>query len=193
MPKIVSEEERKLTKEAIYDKTVDLIRSKGLRAVTVDDIAGAVGIGKGSFYAYFPSREVCLYKTVLRFEKAALSRLESIFASGSSDRDKTIAFLNEVFVSQDSLASAVNPVDKEALLRKLPAEYREAEKGKSVDHMQSAIGFLSISPGQMEVVALLMDCLAYMASNNSYSKEGIEKTQALLIDTIADFIYARSS
>ena len=52
MPKIVSEKERKLIQEAIYEKTVRLIKDKGIRAVTVEDIVTAVGIGKGSFYTY---------------------------------------------------------------------------------------------------------------------------------------------
>ena len=189
MPKVVSEEEQKLTEEAIYEKAVELIKQKGLRAVTVNDIVQAVGIGKGTFYAYFPSKEVCLFKTILRFEKAAFLKFESILTSERSDKDKVVLLLNEVFVSEDSLITAVSPTDKEALLRKLPAEYREAEKEKSENHMVKALPFLNLNHEQMEVVALSMDGLNYMASNKMYGKEIVKTAQGLLINAISNFIY----
>lgn len=141
MPKIVSEEERKLTQEAIYEKTVRLIKDKGIRTVTIDDIVTAVGIGKGSFYTYYPSKEACLFEVIKRCEKEAFSRMEKMLSSGYSDREKIIQLLKEIFVSRDSLVTSINQLDVEVLLRKLPPEYRVEENEKSENNFQKALQF----------------------------------------------------
>lgn len=187
MPKIISEEERKLTQEAIYEKTVRLIKDKGIR-VTVDDIVTAVGIGKGSFYTYYPCKEACLFEVIKRCEREAFSRIEEIISSGYSDKEKIIKLLKEIFVSRDSLFTSINQLDVEVLLRKLPHEYRMAENEKSKNNFQKAINLLNLTEQQVEVVAILTDCLGYAACNQSYTQYGIEKSLDIIINAIADFI-----
>lgn len=68
MPKIISEAEKQLTQDSIYEAGIALIRKKGMKHVTVDDIVNAVGIGKGSFYSYYPSIEELLYNIMKRAE-----------------------------------------------------------------------------------------------------------------------------
>lgn len=188
MPKIISEEERKLTQKAIYEKTVRLIKDKGIRTVTVDDIVTAVGIGKGSFYTYYPSKEACLFEVIKRCEREAFSRMEKMLSSGYSDREKIIQLLKDIFVSRESLVTSINPRDVEVLLRKLPPEYRMVENKKSENNFQKALRFLDVTDEQMEVVASLTDCLSYAAGSQSYTQKGIEKSVDILINAIADFI-----
>lgn len=61
---------------------------------------------------------------IKRCEKEAFSRMEKMISSGSTDKEKIAGLLREIFVSPDSLATSVNPLDVEILLRKLPPEYR---------------------------------------------------------------------
>lgn len=188
MPKIVTDQERELIKEAIYEKTVKLIKEKGIKAVTVDDVVGAVGIGKGSFYSYYPSREACLFEVIKRCEREAFFRMEEVMSSVHSDKEGVIQLLKEIFTSQDSLFTSINQLDVEVLLRKLPPEYRAAENEKSENNLQKALQLMNLSEQRMEVVALLTDCLSYAASSLSYSQKGIEKSMNILINTIADYI-----
>jgi len=188
MPKIVSEEERKLTQEAIYEKTVRLIKEKGIRTVTVDDIVTAVGIGKGSFYTYYPCKEACLFEVIKRCEREAFSRIEEITSSDYSDKEKIIQLLKEIFVSQDSLFTSINQLDVEVLLRKLPHEYRMAENEKRENNFQKTINLFNLTEQQVEVVAILTDCLGYAAGTQSYTQYGIEKSLDIIINAIADFI-----
>lgn len=188
MPKIVTDEERALIKEAIYSKTIQLIKKKGIKAVTVDDIVQAVGIGKGSFYSYYSSREACLFEVIKRSEREVFSRMEEMMVSIHSDKERVIKLLKEIVVSQDSLFSSINTFDVEVLLRKLPAEYRMAENEKVENNFQKALQLLNLNEQSMEVVALLMDCLSYAASNPSYSQNGIKKSLDILINAIGDFI-----
>jgi len=188
MPKIVSEEERKLTKEAICEKVVQLIKKKGIKAVIVDDIIHAVGIGKGSFYTYYPSREACLFEVIKRYEQDVFLRMEEIMTSVNSDKNKAVFLLKEIYTSEDSLITSINQTDVEALLRKLPAEYRKMENEKFENNFQKALRLMNLDEKRMEVVALLTDCLSYAASNQSYSKNSTEIALDILVNTIADII-----
>src|ERR1043165_3167820 len=45
------------TKDAILDATDKLLARYGYKKMTIDDLAREVGIGKGTVYLYFPSKE----------------------------------------------------------------------------------------------------------------------------------------
>ena len=45
------------TRDAILDATDEMLRLFGYRKMTIDDLAREVGIGKGTVYLYFPSKE----------------------------------------------------------------------------------------------------------------------------------------
>ena len=50
---------------AIIKHTKQLILQKrGVRDITVDDIVRSVGLGNGSFYSYFKSKEECMYRVL---------------------------------------------------------------------------------------------------------------------------------
>jgi TetR/AcrR family transcriptional repressor of nem operon len=44
-------------RERLIETTLDLVRRDGYGAVTVDAICEAVGVKKGSFYHFFPSKD----------------------------------------------------------------------------------------------------------------------------------------
>lgn len=188
MPKIVSEKERKLTLDAIYEKTVALIKENGIRTITVDDITTAVGMGKGSFYSYYPSKEACLFEVIKRCEREFFSRIEGFMRTNHPHRERIVYLLKEVYTAKDSLVTSITQTDVEVLLRKLPPEYTKMEKEKSEHNFQRALAFMNLTPPQMEVVALLSDCLAYAASNHTYSPAGTDTVLDILIHSIADYI-----
>lgn len=53
MPKTFSEQERSIIKKSMYSITSVLIRKKGLRQVTVEDVTKEANIAKGSFYSFY--------------------------------------------------------------------------------------------------------------------------------------------
>lgn len=49
MPKIVTEKEKEMLKEALYVHTIQLIKETGVKGITVEAIIQSVGIAKGTF------------------------------------------------------------------------------------------------------------------------------------------------
>jgi AcrR family transcriptional regulator len=54
------EEHRRSVREAVLETTADLVAERGLRAVTMSEIAEKTGIGRATLYKYFPDVETIL-------------------------------------------------------------------------------------------------------------------------------------
>ena len=59
---------------------------KGIAATSIDDIASAAEVAKGTFYLYFASKEVLLHELQERFVAAFLERLEVAMDRCGPDR-----------------------------------------------------------------------------------------------------------
>lgn len=82
----------KLRENAILDVTTVVLSSKGYDLMTMDDVAGAVGISKPSLYKHFKSKEELVGEAMVRLLEGAIEEV-------------------------DKLPSALNPVEKlQALL-----------------------------------------------------------------------------
>ncbi len=191
MPKIVNEREKELVLEAIYQNTIELIKEKGLRNVTVDDITHRANMAKGSFYKYYPSKEECLYEVIKRSEREGFVRAESVIALSKPSKELLIKLLHEVYIADDSMALYITPKEIDALMRKLPAEFSEREDKKSEDFFERALCALGVQKSSLNlgVLAHLMDSLAFIASSKD-GRAGSEESKIALgriISTIADY------
>lgn len=74
--------------EKIFAEAVRIFREKGFHATSVQDIADAVGLQKGSLYHYISSKDELLFKIFQRSTGALTRQLESIAASDHSPTDK---------------------------------------------------------------------------------------------------------
>jgi TetR/AcrR family transcriptional regulator, cholesterol catabolism regulator len=59
-PISLRERKKTLTRERIYRKALELFRHKGFVGTTVEEIAGAAEVAKGTFFNYFPTKEAVL-------------------------------------------------------------------------------------------------------------------------------------
>jgi AcrR family transcriptional regulator len=72
----------------ILDATDRLLARHGYKKMTVDDLANEVGIGKGSIYLHFRSKEDVVYSHIDRVIGRLLQRLEPIVRSRLAPADK---------------------------------------------------------------------------------------------------------
>jgi len=72
----------------ILDATDRLLARYGYRKMTIDDLAREVGIGKGSIYLHFRSKQEVVYSHIDRVIDRLLERLKSIVRSRQSLADK---------------------------------------------------------------------------------------------------------
>ncbi|EJM96502.1 TetR/AcrR family transcriptional regulator [Herbaspirillum sp. YR522] len=82
----------KLRENAILDAATAVLASKGYDLMTMDDVAGAVGISKPSLYKHFKSKEELVGDTMIRLIDGAIDQLERL-AAIDSPRGKLEAML----------------------------------------------------------------------------------------------------
>ncbi len=195
MPKVVSEEEKMLIRQALHQKGIALIKEKGLKRVTVDDIVYAVGIAKGTFYSYYQTKEELLYEIVKNAESKMLDSMLSLRLDGDNFKQNIVKAFKDIYLSPDSIALFIEPEDMEFLMRKLPQIMQERENEKSHNNFKRSADFLGISDTDImtySVLSYLMDGLQYIASCKSeYGEVGRQQSMEILINTIADFLDKR--
>lgn len=69
------------TREAILDAADRLLAERGYRKMTIDDLADDVGIGKGSVYLHFDSKEEIALSHIDRIVERLKSNMEQIAVS----------------------------------------------------------------------------------------------------------------
>ncbi len=107
---------RSLRAERILDAAADLLRRWGYKRLTMDDVAAAVGIGKGTIYLHWKTREA-LFQAVLNREVSSL--IDDLRVAVERDpRDALphrLARTYYLMIMQRPLVLAVFTMDREVL------------------------------------------------------------------------------
>ena len=86
MPTVVQTRE---VREALLDATDRLLSERGYQKMTIDDLAREVGIGKGSVYLHFSSKEEIALSHIDRIVERLKERLKLIAGKNISQEDET--------------------------------------------------------------------------------------------------------
>ena len=131
MPRKLTSEEIEAQKDFMYERTVKLIARKDIDSITLDDILEEVQMAKGSFYKYYPSKEIFLYEVIKKNERIYSNKMYEAAQMKQNDLEAAFETITELIMDKDFLFQYTSPNDKEFLLRKMPLEYRKREEEKS--------------------------------------------------------------
>ncbi|MTW11147.1 TetR family transcriptional regulator [Pseudoduganella eburnea] len=82
----------KLRENAILDAATSVLGSKGYDLMTMDDVAGAVGISKPSLYKHFKSKEELVGEAMVRLLEGAIEQIAGLDPA-LNPREKLMALL----------------------------------------------------------------------------------------------------
>lgn len=123
-PKIFDLQERENTKIQMLESGFTLIKEHGMIHASVEKITKAVGLGKSTFYNFFPSKEMFVYE-IMQYQR---DRAKQAFEDILGERDKmTIPeakmFLKKIIFSGDSIYQYLTTEDHNKLKAALPPEF----------------------------------------------------------------------
>jgi AcrR family transcriptional regulator len=134
-------------RDRILDAAERLLGRFGYRKMTVDDIAAEAGIGKGTVYLSFPSKEEVLLSTVDRIVERACAAMEAAAARDASAPDRLRTMLLARVMVRFEAVSAYS-----ASLNDLLGSIRAALLARRVQHFERETGLLArvIAGGQRD-------------------------------------------
>ena len=99
------EAHRRSVEEAILDAAGALVVERGVRAVTMSEVAAATGIGRATLYKYFPDVEAILVAWHERQVASHLTELEALRDGADSPGERLRAVLEGYALLQHGLAA----------------------------------------------------------------------------------------
>ncbi|KPD10050.1 TetR family transcriptional regulator [Aneurinibacillus migulanus] len=122
MPKF-TEQEKENIRRAILIKGKELFIKYGLAKTSIDNIVLACGIGKGTFYKFFSSKEELYYEILKNEEEVRETVLNELFRENLSAKELLVSFFHTSFqlVEENPFLQRVfQDGEHERLVRKLP-------------------------------------------------------------------------
>ena len=138
MARAFSEEEKTKIKESLLNAAQDLISRQGVQKTTVDEIVDVCHIAKGSFYAFYKTKELLFWDVILRWhselEDMMFSRMQKITQITEENLSE---FIYDAYMLcfDCGLGYVITNGDIEYLIRKLPSEVVDAHIANEDDRL----------------------------------------------------------
>ena len=83
------------SKTAVLDGALQVIRTKGYSATTLDDLCAAAGVTKGSFFHHFPSKEDMTLDAIAHWNRVTGERFaDAAFQRKKDPRDRVLGYID---------------------------------------------------------------------------------------------------
>jgi AcrR family transcriptional regulator len=88
---------REVRRQQLIDAAATVFAAKGVAAASVDDIVGAAGVAKGTFYLYFAAKDDAVNAVATSMVESVADRIEAVATDRSrSPVERLLAFGSEV-------------------------------------------------------------------------------------------------
>ena len=196
MPRAFTEEEKARIRSMMLEKASELFARYGLRKTNVEDITAAVGISKGAFYLFFPSKEelfLAILNGVEEAQRKKISEFELDPALAPAENLKAVLRFAFRYWEGNNMLSKFSKEDYAYLLRKLPPE-------KFAENLQADESFIRGIIAQWQASGLpmardtettmgLMYALFFLSLHREDLRADLhDRTMATLVDLIATYL-----
>ena len=120
-----SDREKELIRKKLKDVAQECLLNYGVRGTTVDQIVQMTGISKGSFYNFYPGKEILFFTVLEEYQKSIIDELTNKLRQEENiGMDKFTVLIYELYqdVRQSFIMSIIQNQEMEYLIRKLPKE-----------------------------------------------------------------------
>lgn len=192
-PKIFSEDDRRELKNRMLEEGMTFLREYGMTHMSVEKIAEAAGIGKGTFYHFFPSKEEYVCELIAhqraKYQAYLAERLQE---RGRLTRQEAEEMFRLIIFSPDSAYQYLTQEDITRIRAKVPQaitpvlEEETAILRELFSHMEE----VRAEP-DYPVIANLLKIMALAAeSRDQLHSAAYERTQEELFGLLFSLIFA---
>lgn len=190
MPKAFSDHEREMVQEAMIETGSKLIRQKGIRQVTVEDITSGADIAKGSFYSFYKKRELLFWDIIKREEGQLIEKIQEVAAENVDLKTKLEKIFLDLFLEEHCLVFYLSQEDLHYMIRKLPPEYIEADRESGEKIIKHLLRMCEMDPHDenANMMMSMIHTLQFVASNERITdKQTKKRLLEVLVDAFANY------
>jgi len=191
MPKAFSEHEREIVNAAMLDVGIALIRQKGIRQVTIEDITKGANIAKGSFYSFYGSREELFWDIIKREEKQLVEQIMAVSAEDIDVKAKAKKIFYDLFLGDGCIVYYLPQTDIEYITRKLPPDLIQSDMNSGQDIVKTLLSMCSMDASQesVEILMTMIHTLQFVSSSDFLHTDMARiKMLGIMVDAFADYL-----
>lgn len=149
MPKSYSDQEREYIRKRLKEEAAKCLAQYGVRRTTVDELVKRVNIPKGTFYLFYPSKELLLFEVIQEEHEAVNQKLYqalSELADSELSAEKITDVIFDFYKMTENMLilKLLDAGDVELLVRKLPREVVEAHFQDDTDTIEKMFALLPV-------------------------------------------------
>lgn len=190
--RVFTVEERETHRVNMLEAGIKLIKAQGMTHASVEKITRAAGLGKSTFYGFFPSKEQFVME-IMAYQR---DRAKILFDDTLGGRDKMTAeegkaFLKSIILSDDNIYQYLTPEDEQKLRAALPGHQHAPPEGNS----HTMISLLSHMEGvradvDMKLVANLIKMMALATFHrDQMHQDALNDTFDRMYDLVFDCVF----
>ena len=162
MPRIFSEEDREIIKVRMLEAGIRLLDHKRYKNISVEEIALEVGVAKGTFYNFYPSKEQFFYELMQRIKEKNRESLRAL--PDKAGVDAVAECLFERYMSTKTVYDYFTPEEIRQIIRRLPEGDAENDSAEFAKELCDRIKGAKADP---ETVVAMCNMLGIAAANRS--------------------------
>ena len=186
-------ERRTEVHEKLLEVGIELIKEKGIRKMTISEVTDRAGIGKGTFYHFYPAKEYYVY-AVIQYSKEELKKVLNVNAAndGGMDRkaiEQILAMYS--FNGEKNIVRFISKEDQEWLNEKLPKEYvlDVPKEEQIISALLRNVKGVKGAPN-VYVIANMMKIMAIAVENKKMlHEEALEENLSIMRKMLCDYIF----
>jgi len=191
MPKAFSEHEREIVNAAMLDVGAALLRQKGIRQVTIEDITKGANIAKGSFYSFYDSREELFWDIIKREEQQLIEQIMVVSAEDIGIKTKVKKIFYDLFLEDGCIVYYLPQTDIEYITRKLPPDLIQSDMKSGQDIVKTLLSMCGLDASQesVEILITMIHTLQFVSSSD-FLQTGMarKKMLGIMVDAFADYL-----
>lgn len=192
-PRALTDQERLANKVRLFNAAKILVFKDGIKAVSIENIARAAGVSKGSFYQYYPSKEALLLDILWQFFNAIVTHIEQVLAqTPAAELERTVRDLimklthddesTFFFTHHDELVFLIATADRDDVREISDLEISAIEKliaGAGLDPQ-------CIRPG---LVRNYINALLYVFNDHTLIESDRDEVIEVMLDGLMAYIF----
>lgn len=193
MPAIFSQQNKDELYRGMIEAGWRQLVSGGVRSLRVEQVAQAVGIAKGTFYSFFPSKGDFIYAMLMENRQHAVDELEDerVAAGGKLGRDGMRVWFRRTWRSRRNIFRIADEKEYAYLVRSFPQErsFDPATDDRLVRWIVGEVADVSPNVDEHAVENLQMSLAFTLLYRRFLHPDALEDTVDALIEATLDELF----